>query len=336
MAGRMCGFMSEVSIHALLVECDREGCRCPGVRPVSIHALLVECDHTPHYGMELSGRFNPRTPCGVRQRIIRHHGKGGKFQSTHSLWSATSYREESEPEKVFQSTHSLWSATDCKFFSQKPETVSIHALLVECDVKALEYAVSASSFNPRTPCGVRPAGPQRWKPTDWFQSTHSLWSATPTIPFWPKPLPVSIHALLVECDPGFLAAKKNTRRFNPRTPCGVRRAWERLLRTRSRFNPRTPCGVRHEHADHLASIASFNPRTPCGVRHGVANYSCLELVVSIHALLVECDGWKDRYPRHAGSFNPRTPCGVRHRRQNPHHRKTGFQSTHSLWSATGK
>ena len=34
--------------------------------PVSIHALLAECDpyYSPHAGT--SGRFNPRTPCGVR------------------------------------------------------------------------------------------------------------------------------------------------------------------------------------------------------------------------------------------------------------------------------
>ena len=56
----------------------------------------------------------------------------------------------------------------------------------------------------------------------------------------------------------------------------------------------------------------FNPRTPCGVRQYVLVY---------------------HFQTFAG-FNPRTPCGVR-----PHHGQSrdaflGFQSTHSLRSAT--
>ena len=55
-----------VSIHALLAECDSSVCQAGEQEPVSIHALLAECDpyYSPHAGT--SGRFNPRTPCGVR------------------------------------------------------------------------------------------------------------------------------------------------------------------------------------------------------------------------------------------------------------------------------
>nr|DAW01892.1 MAG TPA: hypothetical protein [Caudoviricetes sp.] len=55
-------------------------------------------------------RFNPRTPCGVRQaelaRVLR--------------------------EQEFQSTHSLRSATFMRVASLKWDDVSIHALLAEC------------------------------------------------------------------------------------------------------------------------------------------------------------------------------------------------------------
>ena len=56
--------------------------------------------------------------------------------------------------------------------------------------------------------------------------------------------------------------------------------------------------------------------------------------VSIHALLAECDALLRPCLTFSHGFNPRTPCGVR---RNIVHGKlsyTGFQSTHSLRSAT--
>ena len=151
-----------------------------------------------------------------------------------------------KPSKRFQSTHSLWSATAGVFEDGACRHVSIHALLVECDELNLLTEKLDRSFNPRTPCGVRPApenmpmcsdgfnprtpcgvrpgcghcqhpGGYGFNPRtpcgvrlgmfllivgrfQWFQSTHSLWSATNT---WVDRTPrfcVSIHALLVECD----------------------------------------------------------------------------------------------------------------------------------------
>ena len=56
---------------------------------VSIHALLAECDFS---GMECAPPvtgFNPRTPCGVRHAEAAYEVTGWLFQSTHSLRSAT-------------------------------------------------------------------------------------------------------------------------------------------------------------------------------------------------------------------------------------------------------
>ena len=122
-----------------------------------------------------------------------------------------------------------------------------------------------------------------------------------------------------------------------------------------RFNPRTPCGVRHRLQDFFCHIRSFNPRTPCGVRlicfimgavillfqsthslrsatigwHGRVSvlvvsihallaecdrpqyHLCLHRPVSIHALLAECDSMLVRIADGRLGFNPRTPCGVR-------------------------
>ena len=79
----------QVSIHALLAECDCErfvqewlmagfnprtpcGVRLRDVRAiraavqVSIHALLAECDMMAPAMSSVFSSFNPRTPCGVR------------------------------------------------------------------------------------------------------------------------------------------------------------------------------------------------------------------------------------------------------------------------------
>ena len=59
--------------------------------------------------------------------------------------------------------------------------VSIHALLVECDIKGRKKRISLLKF----------------------QSTHSLWSATYCMETVESESGVSIHALLVECDKSY-------------------------------------------------------------------------------------------------------------------------------------
>ena len=123
---------------------------------VSIHALLAECDLASIRGPGNLRRFNPRTPCGVRLKDGMKRYDAYQFQSTHSLRSATE-------------GHTYYAAR---------QMVSIHALLAECDLAGREANRGNRSFNPRTPCGVRPAksAPVRLAPV--FQSTHSLRSAT--------------------------------------------------------------------------------------------------------------------------------------------------------------
>ena len=128
-------YVAEVSIHALLAECDlalarlsdvgipfqsthslrsatadywrskpgltgfnpRTPCGVrqhrprawPALRKVSIHALLAECDKSMPTAINQSSGFNPRTPCGVRQLGAEEKPQPIKFQSTHSLRSAT-------------------------------------------------------------------------------------------------------------------------------------------------------------------------------------------------------------------------------------------------------
>ena len=56
---------------------------------VSIHALLAECDGFSLIIGLLRLGFNPRTPCGVRLTLCLVFFFAARFQSTHSLRSAT-------------------------------------------------------------------------------------------------------------------------------------------------------------------------------------------------------------------------------------------------------
>ena len=124
---------------------------------VSIHALLAECDRAAAQAFPPCSCFNPRTPCGVRLLSVAVLTCRGAFQSTHSLRSATLIRIiRLPPRGRFQSTHSLRSATDDDFSLAAFGEVSIHALLAECDLVNPDQNRRHRRFNPRTPCGVRP------------------------------------------------------------------------------------------------------------------------------------------------------------------------------------
>ena len=168
---------------------------------VSIHALLAECDTNQNRKTIDYESFNPRTPCGVRLFQIFFSVTHVVFQSTHSLRSATA---EFDPVIIggTVSIHALLAECDTnKLGYPNNPKVSIHALLAECDLaSSLVYGLFMV-----------------------FQSTHSLRSATPHINCIMRLTKVSIHALLAECDLTGSCLGVFAGSFNPRTPCGVRR-----------------------------------------------------------------------------------------------------------------
>ena len=126
-------FGDDVSIHALLAECDPRQAELLHAVLVSIHALLAECDNKTLTPVQLLPGFNPRTPCGVRLRLHDDYFVCPQFQSTHSLRSATLPASSTIIGTLFQSTHSLRSATPPCHYRDLRLSVSIHALLAECD-----------------------------------------------------------------------------------------------------------------------------------------------------------------------------------------------------------
>ena len=239
---RLDAFQSTHSLRSATPEAGERGL----VRAVSIHALLAECDVMSQFHLSRFNRFNPRTPCGVRHAMLSCAGPCRRFQSTHSLRSATGY---------------CWTR-------RQGLSVSIHALLAECDEICNDYKNQQYGFNPRTPCGVRLSDWFSPCPANQFQSTHSLRSATCFSGIRKTCRKVSIHALLAECDS--LRMKQLVDVLAFQSTHSLRSA------TRSDGSP---------HPDHVVSIhallaecdknnaklcsskGGFNPRTPCGVRH---------------------------------------------------------------------
>ena len=123
---------------------------------------------------------------------------------------------------MFQSTHSLRSATRNNDEGRDIDTVSIHALLAECDIYLGKHLITSNSFNPRTPCGVRQAYDYLLD-KDYVVSIHALLAECDAFSYSASTSShVSIHALLAECDGEKAQANEYVSCFNPRTPCGVR------------------------------------------------------------------------------------------------------------------
>ena len=153
--------------------------------------------------------------------------------------------------------------------------------------------ISRKSFNPRTPCGVRQAYKDYVVKSSSFQSTHSLRSAT---------------------DAGHIPVADGCG-FNPRTPCGVRQIKQISFLELSGFNPRTPCGVRHCGPGPTAPRAKFQSTHSLRSATREFDNQGSVLIVSIHALLAECDRYSVKLHSSKGAL---------------------FQSTHSLRSATSQ
>ena len=201
----------------------------------------------------------------------------------------------------------------------------------------MEFAlfVLINSFNPRTPCGVRRGDVSLPDGFLLFQSTHSLRSATRLNLNKPVTSLVSIHALLAECDyrqlllwvfpvvsiHALLAECDRSKSW----AFGISRLFQSTHSLRSAtgreppgagkppgFNPRTPCGVRQLRLTLLVDPKKFQSTHSLRSATLRTKRSARKYIVSIHALLAECDPNSCGLPAQHGCFNPRTPCGVRH------------------------
>ena len=194
-------------------------------------------------------------------------------------------------------------------------------------------------------------------PSMTFQSTHPLRGATLADRLMGGVINISIHAPLAGCDKSASLPSTACRNFNPRTPCGVRRAWSRSLSRSISFQSTHPLrGATC--APFAAGTRSWRFQSTHPLR-GATRYdpsAILQAIISIHAPLAGCDTACAVFATLGGHFNPRTPCGVRPRPNGGIHSnsyfnprtpcgvrrlcamrrsaRSRFQSTHPLRGAT--
>ena len=124
--------------------------------PISIHAPRVGSDPLPCYAVPVARYFNPRSPCGERQAILR---------LCLSLCPI--------------SIHAPRVGSDTFALSSKSQSsISIHAPRVGSDWKMPRSTTWRCYFNPRSPCGERRLNLKRKKKRKRFQSTLPVWGAT--------------------------------------------------------------------------------------------------------------------------------------------------------------
>ncbi len=214
--------------------------------------------------------------------------------------------------------------------------ISIHAPLAGCDRCGSLAPACRPYFNPRTPCGVRPARGRAWPwawhfnprtpcgvrqqvavpvlPVGQFQSTHPLRGATR----------VRVGHFLRRDD------------FNPRTPCGVRRGLA-LGTSYSSISIHAPlAGCDAPCQSSFCLLLLFQSTHP--LRGATGYFFFIASMIpfqSTHPLrgATRCGRLRSWW---WANFNPRTPCGVRLLSVNRSARRCAFQSTHPLRGATSR
>ena len=172
--------------------------------------------------------------------------------------------------------------------------------------------IGTADFNPRTPCGVRQQDVISMLVKLPFQSTHPMRGATfCAFSGFRSGVRISIHAPHAGCDAVKSRGKSKKLNFNPRTPCGVRRACALRASMLVEFQSTHP--MRGATLFIFSNLPSFQFQSTHPMRGATypSGFRCLKGTISIHAPHAGCDSMH-RCPRPTTAhFNPRTPCGVR-------------------------
>ena len=190
------------------------------------------------------------------------------FQSTLPVWGATVHDQfgQKHPIPKFQSTLPVWGATTESDADIWDADISIHAPRVGSDPVPRGVGWSGGNFNPRSPCGERPASGKLSIKLLTFQSTLPVWGATcsvlslfsqeifqSTLPVWGatgrrppagSSVWISIHAPRVGSDVihGPAVHRLPISIHAPRV--GSDGFHSLLFSCSNYFNPRSPCGER--------------------------------------------------------------------------------------------
>ena len=144
-------------------------------------------------------------------------------------------------------------------------------------------ACASSNFNPRAPCGARPAIVISMRDGDRFQSTRPVWGATAVLCKRHYQHTISIHAPRVgrDADTTIAVAQGNISIHAPRVG---RDSIKRSMRSIWRISIHAPRVGRDLVIRRCYCILPyFNPRAPCGARRGRGLRCWHVFAISIHA-----------------------------------------------------
>ena len=285
--------------------------------------------------------FNPRTPCGVRRRLNSRR-KEKSYISIHAPLAGCDVKARLHIRHgVFQSTHALRGATaamtrsrrGCCYFN--PRT-PCGVRLVHCNGAGEHH-----HFNPRTPCGVRLLRLSVILAAVVI-SIHAPLAGCDGEKFLLfLPINISIHAPLAGCDAAARVQKGGRRVFQSTHPLrGATSASCPAGRRRGYFNPRTPCGVRRAGSRLRTAAAPISIHAPLAGCDAKSSESTMRTMLfqSTHPLRGATTGrvpppsvlsFQSTHPLRGATipaalpcswnddFNPRTPCGVRPRSDAP-------------------
>ena len=284
---------------------------------ISIHAPRAGSDGFAAADGRVPNDFNPRSPCGERLIVFM-------------LFMV---------DRPFQSTLPVRGATSGESGNAAASGISIHAPRAGSDNAANRMGCVDTDFNPRSPCGERPAQAgvihRRFK------------DFNPRSPCGERPRPQ--------------AFRSRRRNFNPRSPCGERLAHTERDASGNEISIHAPRAGSDSLGSHVrVKVNGFQSTLP--VRGATAGRNCLVLriSISIHAPRAGSDPgfaltyricsifqstlpvrgatngfpsvWRSRkisiHAPRAGSdprarataavpsdFNPRSPCGERRTRR---------------------
>ena len=126
-------------------------------RGISIHAPHAGCDYNDKMLTASIQNFNPRTPCGVRRGKTAMFCKVPHFNPRTPCGVRRAQLFAKHLRFAFQSTHPMRGATWQSAEFSLRRFISIHAPHAGCDFGGCLCRLVYRNFNPRTPCGVRPA-----------------------------------------------------------------------------------------------------------------------------------------------------------------------------------
>ena len=266
---------------------------CAGI---SIHAPLAGCDPRCSARQPTPGDFNPRTPCGVRHGP-RLTDDADCDISIHAPLAGCDDTDKAPVAVTIISIHAPLAGCDIQvgllrlsaqdFNPRTPcgvrlgcdDVVNLHHLFQSTHpLRGATWLwpdgnAPEQHFNPRTPCGVRR-----------FDTINKLGRET-----------ISIHAPLAGCDPGVLPGNppQGISIHAPLAGCDI---WPFTSDTTERyFNPRTPCGVRRAFIKNHALIDKFQSTHPLRGATWCPPTARQRSNISIHAPLAGCDGRKVGY-----------------------------------------